>query len=131
MPVLVALCLAQKVPAIGKEHAITASCVLCRILIRKDHCRIVLVARGSPAAANRLTALRKPCPLEIPLHRMTPAEADEIILPAHEVQTCRRSLFDADCLRAQIADLSTARDDIRLLKNPVQQLYLNAADGIF
>ena len=52
MSVLVALCLAQKVPAVDKKHAIAASHILCRILLCNDYCRIVLVAGGSPAASN-------------------------------------------------------------------------------
>ena len=61
---------------------------------------------------------------------MAPAEADEIILLAHEVQTCRRGLFDTDCMLAKIADFCAPRDDVILGKHPVQQAHLKPADGI-
>ena len=130
MPILVAFRLTQKVSAVDKYHAIAASRVLCRIFLCNDDRRIILMAGSSPAAANGLTAVRDPCPLKIPLHRMPPAKTDKIILPTHEIQTSRGRLFHTNRLSADVHDLRTPRDNIHLLEHTVQQPHLNATDRI-
>ena len=88
------------------------------------------MAGSSPAAADDMGAMRYRRSLHTALHRMTAVKADQVILSADPVQTCRLRFFQVYFFRPCILDTRTSRDHIIRRQHTVQERHLYVAYGI-
>src|SRR5699024_6599631 len=119
--VLILTGLALEAAAVNERHGIAASRILCSLMLRHAHRRIVLVSGRTPCASDLLHAVSDGHPLEIPLHGMTAVECQEVILASDHVEACRRQLLYGNMSVACIDDAHAPGYDIILRQDTVEQ----------
>ena len=102
---LILLRLTEKVPAVDKDHTVAVPGILRGVLLCHDDCRIILMAGSASAASDAVTSMSDPYPLQIPFHRMSSVETEQVILSRDKIQTSRGRLLHNHTRCAVIGDL--------------------------
>ena len=127
---LILLRLTEKVPAVDKDHTVAVPGILRGVLLCHDDCRIILMTGSASAASDAVASMSDPYPLQIPFHRMSSVETEQVILSRDKIQTGRGRLLHNHTRCAVIGDLHASCNDILVFQYAVQQLHAHFAHVI-
>ena len=126
----VKFCTANKIAAVQEGKAVTVSRGFCRILVRQDQERIVLVAGHAPGASHGLDAVMDCRALVIPFLYVTSVKGVQVKFPVEVIHAGALHTFQVNGGVAVILDTDRARDDVQVLHDPVIQVYIEHLPGI-
>ena len=126
----VKFCTAQEIAAVQEGKAIAVSRGFCRILVRQDQERIVLVAGHAPGASHGLDAVMDCRTLVIPFLYVTSVKGVQVKFSMKIIHAGALHIFQVNGGVAVILDTDRARDDVQVLHDPVIQVYIEYLPGI-
>ena len=129
--VLVKLDLCQKASRIHERKAIAGTEIFGRRPLRQGNKGVLLVRGYASAAADLVHMVSQRLTLNLPLLTISARQGDQIqILSVHVVHVQRHDPLELDRFFSSIMDSGCAHDDVRLLKDGIQECDLDIGHRI-
>ena len=124
--ILIPLGFRPEAAAVDELHGPASFGMLIRRVIGQDHHRIVLMGGHAAAAADHMRSVRQRRSFRLTLHRMPPAECDQIKITERKIQAGTLQLLDPERSLSLVCYDHASCNDIQLRQDAVEKRNLQS-----